>query len=296
MSSNKKYLKNWLSLLLVLIMLSTNSMYAQLPVRLTTGVVTDMENDSALQAQGYKYVVESTSKLLSPKNVSDEQFNRHLQQIRNLRTPLIACNLFIPGELKVVGPKVDEAAILAYVETVFRRAQLAGLSMIIWGSGGSRGVPEGFNRMDAKAQFISMAKKIGAVAARYNIIVALESLNSTECNFINTVKEATEIVKSVDHPNIRLCVDIYHMLKEGEGPESILGANGFVVYCELAEKDGRTPPGVHGQDFKPYFQALKNIGYSGIFTIEARWENLTTQGQKAFEELNRQLAAVYPGQ
>jgi sugar phosphate isomerase/epimerase len=296
MKNSTGYFKNWFSIqvLVVFLLMSMNTIYAQVPARLATGVVTDFENDSTLHTQSYKYMVESTSKLLSPKNVTNEQFNKFLEQIRSLRTPMIACNLFIPGELKVVGPKVDEKAVLEYVEIVFRRARLAGLSMIIWGSGGSRGVPEGFDRTEAKVQFVSMAKKIGAVAARYNIIVALESLNSTECNFINTVKEAAEIIKSVNHPNIRLCVDIYHMLMEGEGPESILGARGFVVYCELAEKEGRTPPGVHGEDFKPYLRALKSIGYSGMFTIEARWENLETQGKKASEELNRQLNAVYP--
>src|SRR5688500_2135415 len=72
------------------------------------GVVQDFENDSLLHAYGYRYLLESTSKLFSPKKVSNEQFETLLKKIKNLKTPLFGTNLFIPGELKVVGPVIDE--------------------------------------------------------------------------------------------------------------------------------------------------------------------------------------------
>jgi sugar phosphate isomerase/epimerase len=257
------------------------------------GVVENMENDSLLHAFGFRCLVESTSKILSPRNVSDEQFKIHLQKIKKLRTPLFACNLFIPGDLKVVGPKVDEKVVLTYVEAVLKRARAAGLKMIIWGSGGSRGVPEGFDRVKAKAQFISFGKKIAPLAAKYKIILALENLNRTECNFINSVKEALEIVRAVDHKNLRLCIDIYHMLKENESPQIIPDTKGYFVYCEVAEKEGRTPPGVKGDDFTPYLFALKNIGYTGKIVIECRWDNLSEQGSNAYKTLRRQIDLAY---
>ena len=34
---------------------------------------------------------------------------------------MYAFNIFISGELKVVGPEVNEVAVLAYVENVFQR-------------------------------------------------------------------------------------------------------------------------------------------------------------------------------
>ena len=68
---------------------------------------------------------------------------------------------------------------------------------------------------------------MAAVAAKYDVILALENLNSTECNFINTLSEALAVVKAVDHPNFRLCVDIYHMLKENESPAAIAGHEGL---------------------------------------------------------------------
>ena len=257
------------------------------------GVVQNIENDSLLHSFGYRCIIESANKILSPRNVSDQQFKDQLQIIKKLPAPLFACNLFLPGDLKVVGSNVNEQAVLTYVEIVLQRAEEANLKMIIWGSGGSRGVPEGFDRAKAKDQFISIAEKIAALAEKYNIILALENLNRTECNFINSVSEALEIVKAVDHKNLRLCIDLYHMAKEGESPDVIATTKKYVVYCEVAEKENRTPPGVHGDDFTPYFSELKKINYAGKIVIECRWDNIAMPGNGAYQALRNQLHKVY---
>ena len=279
--------------LLCFLTLQVKFTVAQNTIGPAIGIVQNIENDSLLQRYGYRYLVESVGKLISPRTVTDEQFQSNVLKIKNLRVPMYAFNIFIPGELKIVGPDVNEAALLTYVDKVFQRCQETGVNRIIWGSGGSRRVPEGFDRTTAKEQFVSMAKKIADKASRYNITLALENLNSTETNFITTVEEALDIVKKVDHKNLRLCVDIYHMLKEGEPPSSILKTKGYVIYCEVAEKEGRTPPGVQGDDFRPYFSALKQVGYNDKIMIECRWENVAAQGEMAFQKLRTQIQDVY---
>jgi len=257
------------------------------------GAVQDIKNDSLLQIFGFRCLVESTSALLSPRNVSDQQFRENLLTIKKLRVPLYACNIFIPGDLKVVGPNVDEKAVLAYVDIVLQRAMAADIKLITWGSGGSRAVPPGFDRNKAREQFIYMAKKVATMAAKYNILLALENLNSTECNFMNKLSEALDVVKAVRHKNFRLGIDIYHMLKEGEFPTAISGTKKYAVYCEVAEKEGRTPPGIHGEDFRPYFAALKKEKYNGKIIMECRWENLAIQGAAAYKELLKQIEVVF---
>ncbi|MCP9237793.1 sugar phosphate isomerase/epimerase [Lewinella sp. JB7] len=285
---------NKLILLLSLCLLwSASDVYAQMVTVPEVGIVNDLENDSLLAAMGYVGLTEATPKILSPRTVSDAEFDRLLPRIKSLKLPLYACNIFIPRELKVVGPKVDEAAVLEYVDVVFRRARAAGLTLITWGSGGSRQVPEGFSRLTATAQFIYMAGRVAEVAAKYDILLALENLNSTECNFITSLPEALAVVRAVDHPNFRLCVDLYHMLMENEPAEVIAGTGPYAIYCEIAEREDRTPPGVHGDDFRPYFEQLKAEGYQGKIMIEARWKDLREQGPEALRILRAQLAEVY---
>ncbi|HEY3402359.1 MAG TPA: sugar phosphate isomerase/epimerase family protein [Ohtaekwangia sp.] len=267
---------------------------AQTKIRIPEiGIVQSMQNDSLLYSFGYRCLVESTPKVLSPRTVSAAQFEANLHTIKKLTVPLLACNILIPGDLKLVGPQADETALLSYLEEVFKRAQAASIRMFTWGSGGSRRIPEGYDREKAKQQFISTARKITVMAAKYDITLALENLNSTETNFINTVQEAFDIVQAIDHPNLRLCVDIYHMLKEGESPDIILRTKPYTIYCEVAEKEGRTPPGVHGDDFIPYFIALKKIGYTGKIVIECQWQYLASQGNMAYQTLHQQIKTAF---
>lgn len=282
-----------------LILISCSFLIVVLPtangqsIKPEVGIVQDYENDSLLHASGYKFLIESISKCFSPIKVTDQQFEEKLSVINKLKTPLLAVNLFIPGELKVVGPMVDEAAILAYTEKVFQRCQAANVKMITWGSGGSRRLPDGFDPQKAKEQFISIAIKVATQAGKYNIMLVLENLNSTETNFITTLKEALDVVQKVDHPNFRLCADIYHMLKENEDPAIIETGKKVIVHCEIAEKEKRTPPGTKGDDFRPYLRALKKINYKGNIILECRWDNLNEQAPLAYKALQKQLDEVY---
>jgi sugar phosphate isomerase/epimerase len=133
---------------------------------------------------------------------------------------------------------------------------------------------------------------MGPVARAHGIFVVIEPLHRGECNFINSVSEGAEIVREVNDPHIRLLADIYHMLREDEGPASIASAGPLIGHCHIAEKDGRTPPGVHGDDFTPYLDALRRIGYTGGISIECRWNNLGYELPVAVETLEVQIARI----
>lgn len=257
------------------------------------GIAASYEEDSLMTASGCACIIESISKRISPRTVSEEVFRQNALLFKKLKTPICAFNIFIPGELKLVGPTVDEKAVLDYVETVMVRISQTDTRMIVWGSGGARRVPEGFDKKVARDQFIAIAQKIARVAAKYNIVIALENLNSSETNFINTVEEALYVVKKVHHPNLRLNTDIYHMLKEGEASAIIGKTKKYLVHVEIAEKEQRTPPGVTGADFRPYLRALKKVGYHGNIVIEGRWDNLAKMAPVSIQYLQKQLDEVY---
>ena len=285
-------MKTTLFAVLYFVMLSTGVAQHH-TVKPGIGIATDYHYDSLLFAQGYCCLVESVQKILSPRIVSDDQFQVNAKVLKNLKTDLYAVNIFLPGDLKLVGPSVDEAAILSYAEIVFKRCQQLEIRLLVLGSGGARRIPEGFDSKEARRQFVSISQKLALHAKRYNITIALENLNSSETNFITTVKEALEIVKRVNQPNFKLCADIYHMLKENELPSAIEKAGAYLVHCDIAEKEGRTPPGTKGDDFRPYLSALRKVGYSGKIILECRWENLPSQVMPAITSLQHQLDEVY---
>lgn len=255
------------------------------------GVCTSISNSSILSKAGYSYLEEGVRSFLVPTE-TDEAFNEKLLLLKASGIPVESCNSFLPGDLKCVGPETHHEKILQFAETAFRRAKQAGIKTIVFGSGGSRNIPDGFSRDEAKNQFIEICKKMAPLASEHGLVISLEPLNSKECNFITSVKEGGQIVKAVGHPNFRLLADIYHMLMENEGPESIIENGKLLYHIHIAEKEGRSAPGVHGEDFTPYFRALKETGYKGRISIECRWENLEKQAEMALQTLNKQIESL----
>lgn len=255
------------------------------------GVCTNVSNAGMLAEHGYTFIEESVGGFLMPTK-SEEEFDEMLQQARNAAIPVKVCNSFIPGNMKSVGPDAVHPEILKYMETAFRRAQKSGVEYIVFGSGGSRAIPEGFSRDEARLQFIDLCSQMAPLAGKYDVVVVLEPLNTLECNFINSVLQGGEIVEEVNHPNFRLLADVYHMLMDGEGPESIEKYGHFIQHTHIAEKEGRAAPGTHNEYFTAYFTALKNVGYKGMMSIECRWEDLESQAPAAIEAMKNQLSIL----
>lgn len=255
---------------------------------LELGICTGFSNSEIMNKLGYSYIEESVSRFLMP-NKTEEEFNETLLLTKKASLPIKACNNFIPKDLKSVGPDAVHAKILTYAETALRRSHIADVEFIIFGSGGSRSIPEGFPKDQARAQFIDLCKEIAKIAERYDVTVVLEPLNRLDCNFINSVDEGGEIVKAIDHPNFQLLADIYHMKMDGEGPENILKQGNLIKHVHIAEKQDRAVPGTYNEDFRPYFDALNKINYKGKISIEARWNDFDAEVSLGINTIKNQL-------
>lgn len=252
------------------------------------GICTRYNNAEMLQQAGYSYVEEGVGKFLIPDK-SDEEFSAILDDVSRYPLPIEACNGFIPSSMKCVGPDAVHEHILNYMEIAFKRAQQAGVEIIVFGSGGSRTIPEGFSRNEARRQFIDLCKQMAPIAKKYGVTVVLEPLNSKECNFINSVAEGGEIVTAVNHSNFRLLADIYHMKMDNESPENIVKYGKLLKHVHIAEKQDRAVPGTYNEDFGLYFDALQKIGYKGRISIEAQWKDMQAQAPIAIETIKKQF-------
>jgi sugar phosphate isomerase/epimerase len=256
------------------------------------GIVYRLEQDSLVYASGFRLIGESVGRMLSP-SVNEEQFQQNILRIKKAKCKVFLCNVFFPGNIKIAGPDVDENRVLSYADTILSRAKKAGIPCIVLGSGGPRRIPEGYDRIKAQADFVTLCKKFAIIAGKYGIMIALESLQSSETNFLNTVKSAAEVVRAVNHPNFRLNADIFHMMRENESPQSIIDAADLLGHCEIAEKQTRSLPGVMGDEFKPYFRALRKAKYKGHIFIEGNTSNPANDIPLSFKYLARQLEEVY---
>ena len=256
------------------------------------GVFASYNHATYLKELGCTYIEESVGGFLIPKE-GESKFDQNLQELQMLKFPIWSYVILLPGELKTLGPDANHEAILERTELALKRAKECGSHYIVFGSGGSRIIPDGFDRNKAKEQHIELTRKMAPLAEKYGITIAVEPLNRGETNFINSLAEGVEIIDAVKSPRVRLLCDIYHMLKEDEPASEIVKYGKHIVHCHIAEKAERTPPGVKGDDFRPYLSSLKKIGYTGGLSIECfKYTDFDSEIKKGIEVLKKQLSEV----
>jgi sugar phosphate isomerase/epimerase len=257
------------------------------------GIICEAEKDSIVYVSGYRYVEESIGRSFSPLTLDWNKFQQRLTLLKQTHTTVYACNLFIPGKLKLVGPDHNQQVVLDYVDTIMYRCKLAGIKIVVLGSGEARKVPIGFDSVLARKQFVDVVGKMALLAEKQGIIIAMENLNRSETNFGNSVLDVLAIAKEINRPGFKVTADIYHMLREDESAQSIKAAGTWLVHCHIAEEMERAYPGKYGEDFKPYFEALKEIGFTGKIMIECSWKDFAIENPIALKYLQAQLDECY---
>lgn len=237
---------------------------------------------------GLDFIEGHVQSMLTPR-AGEAEFAPHREAIAAAPVPMTAANCFLPGSLPCTGDAVDTAALDTYVTTVMTRAQQVGIETIVFGSGGSRRVPEGFDYDAAIDQIVGHLKRWGPIATAAGITIAVEPLNRDDCNIITSVAEGAAVVRRVSHPAVRLLADTYHMALDDDPPSALADAAELIGHVHVSELEGRTAPGVHGEDLRPYLAPLKAVGYAGGVSMECLWDDLVAQAPAALAALREQI-------
>ncbi|MBN2006892.1 MAG: sugar phosphate isomerase/epimerase [Anaerolineae bacterium] len=244
------------------------------------GVCADPQSGVVLAEAGFDFIelhVQNHLKTLE----EDVEFAEELALIQASPVPALAANCFLPGDLKVTGPEVDLNVLKDYVAVAFERASRAGIEVVVFGSGAARRIPDDFARDVAWQQLVEFGRLIGPVALQHGVTVVVEPLHQAECNVLTSLREAGEYVNTVAHPSVQLLVDSYHWMVDDNDCDAIVTYGHLLRHVHIATRDSRVPPGFELCDFGPFFRALKQVGYDGTLSIEAKWDNLAAQAAKA---------------
>lgn len=191
-----------------------------------------------------------------------------------------SANTFVPAELPVVGPAVDQSALRTYLKEALRRARALGLETIVFGSGGARRIPDGFDRAEATEQFAA-ALRMAAEEAYPDVTIAAEHLRKAETNLMNSLAEAAELVASVGAANLALVVDIYHLNEEHEDVGVVRDAAPYIRHVHVCGSSRQAPTDDDIDMLAPLFRALADISYDRRCSIECGWKDLAVQGAPA---------------
>ena len=236
------------------------------------GVCGDMSLATVAAQASYDYAEWSVPALLRPRE-SEDAFRASLDALRRAELPYPVLNCFVPGDMKITGPDVDEPALENFVATSMARAETAGVEIIVLGSGGARRIPDGFDPCIAHDQLVAFCRMVGPLAHDHGVTVVVEPLNKTECNILTTVSECAALVNEVAHPGIRLLVDAYHLMHDNDSYESIVMHGTLLAHAHIATIPNRLAPAAEDCDFSGFFGALTKARYSGRISIEGRIAN-----------------------
>lgn len=217
--------------------------------------------------------------------MSPSAFATFRDQVQAARIHCLSFNSLIRS-LKVVGPAATPDAVANYLDSTLDRCHNLGGRIAVWGSASSREVPAGYSRDQAWSEIKTFLARAGDIAKAKQMVIGIEPLRKQESNIINTGAEALKLVHEVNHPQVKMIIDYYHLRVENEDPEIVRTANDHIVHLHFANPNGRLWPKLPDEDpqYHRFFEILKQINYTGGLSIEGTgtFENDAAAGLSFF--------------
>ena len=149
-------------------------------------------------------------------------------------------------------------------------AELGG-AVLVHGSPKQRQIAPGETHATALARLQDALAQVALAAARVGVIYCIEPLSRRETELVNTIAEAAELVRSIDHPNLRTMIDCSAAgLTETSSIPSLIERwlpTGLIAHVQVNDPN-RRGPGQGDMQFAPILAALKRHGYDGTLAVE----------------------------
>src|ERR1700722_11497333 len=180
--------------------------------------------------------------------------------------------LIKPEGLSLTNP---DAAVRARTLEVMVRltglcAELGG-AVLVHGSPKQRQIAPGETREVAWSRRRDALAQVALAAARVGVIYCIEPLSKKETALVNTLAEAAELVRSIDHPNLRTMIDCSAAgLTENESMPSLIDRwlpTGLIAHLQVNDPN-RRGPGQGDMKFAPILAALQRHHYAGTIAVE----------------------------
>jgi sugar phosphate isomerase/epimerase len=222
--------------------------------------------------------------------LSDQEFDQLATDVKRVGLRALSGYNPIPADMRLAGPEIDRAKQDAHVALVVRRAAGLGLSFLIFNSGASWRVPDGFSRDEAHTQLVEFTRRLSAAAADRNITVLVSPLRSTDSNVMTTIAETVAFVKTVDRPNVAMMVDYSFLRIQNDDPSALLAAGPLLRHVHVANPAATPrayPMDEEESDYASFFNVLKRIRYRGGLSVHASTNSFADDAPRAIAFLRR---------
>lgn len=119
------------------------------------------------------------------------------------------------------------------------------------------------------------------VFGKAGIKLGIEPINSHDLPgyYLTGSQQAMDVIHTLDHPNVGLILDVYHLARMGEDlPRVIQATAKHIFHVQIADAPGKGEPGTGAIDFDEIFGLLDEVGYEGWTGLEYRPQTTTLEG------------------
>jgi D-psicose/D-tagatose/L-ribulose 3-epimerase len=124
-------------------------------------------------------------------------------------------------------------------------------------------------RKAERARAVESLKRIGEIALKKEIYIAIEPLNRFETDMVNIAEQAFSICEEVNNPFIKMMLDTFHMnIEEKNFGDAIRLSAKHLIHFHTCNND-RGIPGNGHIPWNEVVSTLKDINYKGYGVIES---------------------------
>jgi len=106
-------------------------------------------------------------------------------------------------------------------------------------------------------------------AGKLDLTICIEPLSPVETNFINTVAQGMELIRQINHPNLKIHLDVKAMCSESTPMPDIIRS---VKAADIGHFHVNDPnlygPGMGELDYAPIAEAIHDIGWDKWLSVE----------------------------
>ncbi len=112
-----------------------------------------------------------------------------------------------------------------------------------------------------------------------NVLIEPINTNDVPGYFMNTAKQALDIIQELNLENLKLQYDIYHSFQMNEDIQSILSENLHTIsHIQISDYPGRHEPGTGEIDYSTLLKLIVDLDYKGWVGCEYFPKEDTAQG------------------
>ncbi|HQI28842.1 MAG TPA: sugar phosphate isomerase/epimerase family protein, partial [Sedimentisphaerales bacterium] len=144
-----------------------------------------------------------------------------------------------------------------------------GGKVLVLGSPKQRSILENQTRQGAWNRAVDLLSSVVERAGELGLTICLEPLAPVETNFINSVEEGMKLVREVNHPSLKIHLDVKAMCSEGKPVPAIIRS---VKVQDVGHFHVNDPnlygPGMGEVDYAPIAEAVRDLGYDKWLSVE----------------------------